>query len=1051
MGLKESNQGRNVYLKLVYSQQENIFWHTRKIADVERDLKTNTSTGLSETAARKRLEEIGPNELEEKKGRSPFKIFLSQFNDFMIWILIAAALISGIIIREVTDAIVILVILVINSVLGFVQEYRAEKALAALKELAAPSALVLRDGIEQNLPSRVVVPGDIIKLTAGDLIPADCRVINQVNLQANESIITGESLPVDKSIQELEKENLPLGDRFNMLFAGTVITKGRCSAIVVATGKNTELGKIANLVQSKDEPTPLQKELKTVGTRIGIICLAVSAVVFLAGMLKGFIAISQGAITSTRGDIISEMFLVAVALAVASIPEGLPAIVTVSLALGVQKMAKNNAIVRRLSSVETLGSVSVICTDKTGTLTQNRMVVKKIYTGLEEYSEYENLKKSGSLSRPADENIHLYHGNTVPKDNISLKFLIENAVLCNDAYYLDKGSRKLAGDPTETALIELGSFYSLDKDSLEFMLPREYEEPFDSVRKMMSTVHRISEEYFNLKQSKTTYIGSISSAASSGSAAGSSIASSASSGSAAGSPSIASSAAAGSAASSGSENESADAIKSSAIFAGKPDSRTGDARGIIPAAMSEYILFCKGAPEVIVKKCTKIIKGNSIEDLTDADRNRIFEINTVLASGAMRNLAFAFKYIPDAPEDKKIEELENELIFNGMVGMIDPPRPEVFDAVAKCKKAGINIIMVTGDHKLTARAIGEELGILGAGDRIVDEEEFSMMKPGQLIDEIENIKVFARVSPEHKVEIVEALKKRDHIVAMTGDGINDAPSLKKADIGLAMGISGTDVSKEASDMILTDDNFATIVKAIREGRVIYDNLKKFILFLLSCNMSEVLLMFIAILFGSFIFRLLGMDPLTAYLPLLPVQILWMNLITDGFPALALGINPAEPNIMDRIITKRREKILSRRRLVQTVWQGLALTLGALFMYFIGPKLFNTHSLVNDTDVFHTCVFTTLVITQLLHSYNFRFEEKGIFRRGIFANRFLNISVAASIILQVAIVYVPFLQKVFSTAGLNLYQWLAVLISSAVPVLIINMVNEIMGARRRKIN
>ena len=384
----------------------------------------------------------------------------------------------------------------------------------------------------------------------------------------------------------------------------------------------------------------------------------------------------------------------------------------------------------------------------------------------------------------------------------------------------------------------------------------------------------------------------------------------------------------------------------------------------------------------------------------------------------MRNLAFAFKYISVVPEGKKIEEIENELIFNGMVGMIDPPRPEVFDAVAKCKKAGINIIMVTGDHKLTARAIGEELGILGAGDRIVDEEEFSRMAEGQLIAEIENIKVFARVSPEHKVEIVEALKKRDHIVAMTGDGINDAPSLKKADIGLAMGISGTDVSKEASDMILTDDNFATIVKAIREGRVIYDNLKKFILFLLSCNMSEVLLMFIAIVFGSFIFRMLGLDPLMAYLPLLPVQILWMNLVTDGFPALALGINPAEPNIMDRIITKRRERILSKNRLFQTVWQGLALTLGSLFMYFIGPILFNTHSLEHDTDVFHTCVFSTLVITQLLHSFNFRFEEKGIFRKGIFANRFLNISVLASIVLQVAIVYVPFLQKSFQHYRIN---------------------------------
>jgi P-type Ca2+ transporter type 2C len=1038
-------------LKLVFNGQADIFWHTRQAEDIELELKTNILTGLSEAAVRERLEEIGPNELEEKKGRSPFKIFMSQFNDFMIWILIAAALISGIVIREVTDAIVILVILVINSVLGFVQEYRAEKALAALKELAAPTALILRDGVEQNLPSRVVVPGDIIKLTAGDLVPADCRVIYQVNLQANESIITGESLPVDKSTKALKKENLPLGDRINMLFSGTTITKGRCSAIVTGTGKNTELGKIASLVQSKDEQTPLQKELKTVGTRIGIICLSVSAVVFVAGMLKGFIAISQGAVTATRGDILSEMFLVAVALAVASIPEGLPAIVTISLALGVQKMAKNNAIVRRLSSVETLGSVSVICTDKTGTLTQNRMTVRKIYTGLDEYSEYENLKRNGSPSMPvcdekqdsggtgvdginpgetsgreskgdAAKDVYLYQDNMVPKDAISLKFLIENAVLCNDAYYIDKESRKLAGDPTETALIELGSFYSLGKESLEFMLPREYEEPFDSVRKMMSTVHRISEDYFFSKHAKLVSGDSTVSADKPDGGAEAAV---------------------------DRPKDSSGTAKSAAVLGSRSDNTLNITRDDMPVDFPEYILFCKGAPEMIVKKCTKIIKGSAIEDLTDSDRDRIFQINTDLANGAMRNLAFAFKYISDVPEGRKIEGLENELIFNGMVGMIDPPRPEVFDAVAKCKKAGINIIMVTGDHKLTAKAIGEELGILEADDRIVDEEEFSRMAEGQLIGEIENIKVFARVSPEHKVEIVEALKKRDHIVAMTGDGINDAPSLKKADIGLAMGISGTDVSKEASDMILTDDNFATIVKAIREGRVIYDNLKKFILFLLSCNMSEVLLMFVAIVFGSFIFRLLGMDPLMAYLPLLPVQILWMNLVTDGFPALALGINPAEPNIMDRIITKRRERILSRSRLFQTVWQGLTLTLGALFMYFVGPILFNTHSLGHDTDVFHTCVFSTLVITQLLHSFNFRFEEKGIFRKGIFANRFLNISVLASIVLQIAIIYAPFLQKVFSTTGLNIYQWLAVLVCSAVPVIIINLVNEILGARRRK--
>ena len=462
-------------------------WHTLETGEILSSFSTDISKGLTEAEAGMRFSEIGPNELEEKKGRSPFKIFISQFNDFMIWILIAAALISGIIIREITDAIVILIILVINSALGFVQEYRAEKALQALKEMAAPTALVIRDGYEKQVSSKLLVPGDIIKLSSGDLVPADCRIINEVNLQANEAIITGESLPVQKSTDRIAKESLPLGDRLNLLFSGTTIVKGRCTAVVVGTGKNTEIGKIASLVQQKDEMTPLQKELKTVGTRIGVICLAVSAIVFAAGILKGFMNISQGLITSTRADVVSEMLLIAVALAVASIPEGLPAIVTISLALGVQKMAKNNAIVRRLSSVETLGSVSVICTDKTGTLTQNKMEVRRIYSGSVEYKDYSNLKKNSSPSIDSPQ-------IKIPKDNLGLRFLIENAVLCNDAYYLDKNTSKIAGDPTEAALIELGSFYSLDKNSLEFVFPREYEEPFDSVRKMMTTVHKVSDE-----------------------------------------------------------------------------------------------------------------------------------------------------------------------------------------------------------------------------------------------------------------------------------------------------------------------------------------------------------------------------------------------------------------------------------------------------------------------------------------------------------------------------------------------------------------------------
>jgi P-type Ca2+ transporter type 2C len=941
------------------------YWFRYKIEEILNFLNTVPDSGLSESDAEKRIEELGFNMLEEKKSKSPFKIFLSQFNDFMIWILIAAAIISGAIIREVTDAIVIIIILLINSVLGFVQEFRAEKALQALKEMAAPEALVLRNGTEKRIASRFLVPGDIIRLSSGDLVPADCRIITQVNLQTIESMLTGESLPAEKNEKEINKETLPLGDRRNMLFSGTMVVKGRCSAVVIATGKDTEIGKIASLVQEKDEMTPLQLELKTVGARIGIICLAVSAVVFAAGILKGFGAISTGLSNLTRMDVISDMFLVAVALAVASIPEGLPAIVTISLALGVQRMAKNNAIVRRLSSVETLGSVSVICTDKTGTLTQNKMLVKKIFTGLKEYDDYE--KQHGGIDTGNTTEPAIKHQTKIPQQKTALKFLVEGALLCNDAYYMNGQGSKIAGDPTEAALIELASFYSLEKDSLEFILPREFEEPFDSERKMMTTVHRISDMY------------------------------------------------------------------------------------TAPMKVSghEYIVFCKGAPESIIKRCSKIISDDTVVEMSENEKKQVMRINTGLASNAMRNLAFAFKYITSIPDSGKITELENDLIFAGLVGMIDPPRPEVYDAVEKCKAANINIIMVTGDHKLTARAIGTELGILEADGKIVDEEELSLMTGEQLQSDIENIKVFARVSPQHKVDIVDALRKNGHIVAMTGDGINDAPSLKKADIGLAMGITGTDVSKEASDMILTDDNFATIVKAIKEGRVIYDNLKKFILFLLSCNISEVLIMFITIVFGSYVLKLLGMDPALAYIPLLPVQILWMNLITDGFPALALGINPSEPNIMQRKATKNKERILSRARLFQILWQGLILTFGALFMYFIGPLLFNTHTLAHDTDIFHTCVFTTLVFSQLFHSYNFRFEDKGILRTGIFGNKFLNISIILSILLQVALIYVPFLQTVFRTASLNILHWAAVLTSSIIPVLIINLINEIVYLRNKR--
>ncbi len=923
---------------------ETIPWHIKPIKEIAEKLDTNLKTGISEKDAERRITKYGYNELKEKKGRSPLRIFISQFNDFMIWILIAAAFISGVIIREITDAIVILFILILNSVLGFIQEYRAEKALQALKELSSPTALVIRGGQEKKLYSRNLIPGDIIKLSAGDLVPADCRVIEQTNLKLDESILTGESVAVNKNAELLTKENIPLGDRENSLFSSTTVVKGRCIAVVTGTGHSTEIGKIASMVQGEDELTPLQIELKTVGKRIGIICLVISAIVFLSGILKGNPA--------------SQMFLVAVALAVASIPEGLPAIVTVSLAIGVQKMAKNNAIVRKLSSVETLGSVSVICTDKTGTLTENKMMVRKIYSGLEELDDYNKFMEKYNKTKNINKTLDI-------KNRSELNLLIKNAVLCNDAYYTNRESGQITGDPTEVALIEMGSIYSLDKSELEKDYPRKLEEPFDSERKMMTTINEL------------------------------------------------------------------------------PAGNTSNTH--------RYLMLSKGAPEVILGKCTRIIKNGKIKNLTRDEREEINKNNYNLAGKAMRNLAFAFKYLDDLPAGKGIKKIEGNLVYLGMVGMIDPPRAEVYDAIEKCKRANIKIIMVTGDHKITARAIGEELGILGTGDKIIDGTELDSLSSEDLEKQIEDIRIFARVSPSHKVNIVEALKKKGHIVSMTGDGINDAPSLKKADIGVAMGISGTDVSKESSDMILTDDNFATIVKAIKQGRGIYDNLKKFILFLLSCNISEVLLMFISILTADYIFYLITGETGLLYIPIIPVQILWMNLITDGLPAMALGIDPPEKNIMDRKATRKKEQILSRKGLTLILWQGLILTSGALFIYFAGPLLFSTHSIIQDRQIFQTSVFTTLVLTQLLHTFNFRFVGKGIFRRNIFENVYLDLAVLLSILLQVGIIYIPWLQNIFKTAALDIYQWMLVIASSVIPVLLINFVNELTYIKKRIYN
>lgn len=905
-------------------------WHSLKVEQVEEILDTKGDKGLSEDGARALLAEYGPNVLEEVGAKSALAIFLSQFNNVMVWILIAAALISGALLREFVDATVIVGIIVMNAILGFVQEFRAERALQALKEMSSPTAYVVRDGQEMEVASRNLVPGDVLVLETGDRIPADGRVIQSINLKVDEASLTGESASVNKLVQEMA-EDTTLPDRANMVYSGTTVVSGRGKAIIVATGNDTELGRIAEMIQAVEEETPLQRELKDVGKKIAIICLSVSAIVFGAGIWRGYE--------------VALMFLAGVSLAVAAIPEGLPAVVTVSLALGVQRMARKNAIIRRLSAVESLGSASIICTDKTGTLTKNKMAVKELWLAGDEYA-----------NNPTGWEAAAQTASGIPDQigNGRLKKLLEICLLCNDARY--GGDGNLIGDPTEGALLDLGRSFGLEKKNLEDEKPRLGEITFDSARKMMTTLHRKE-------------------------------------------------------------------------------------RG-------SYIAMVKGAPEVVLSHSHFILDREAPRPLNEEEKASILEQNSRMAASALRTLAFAYREFETHPNLEKAEEVERELVFVGMVGMIDPPREEVYQAIDECQKAGIKVMMVTGDHRLTAEAIGKELGMLQEGGLVIDGREMDAMADDELAELVEEARIFARVSPEHKLKIVEYLQEKGHVVAMTGDGVNDAPSLKKADIGIAMGITGTDVSKEASDMVLADDNFATIVRAVREGRIIYDNLKKFIFFLLSCNASEVFIMLVAIVFGSLLYTLITGQTSELFLPLLPAQILWMNLVTDGLPALALGVDPVEKDVMRRPPQKRKEKILNRRRLLDIVWQGTILMTGSLFVFLAGPIIFGGRHPEAQRAATQTMVFSTLVFSQLFYSFNCRSETKGLFRRDIFSNLYLVIAVVVSILLQVALIYIPFLQEIFDTTALDLSHLLIMLAGSSVPVLLIDLAKRIRGRSRK---
>ena len=791
----------------------------------------------------------------------------------ILWGLIGAALISGFL-REWVDALAIIGIVILNAILGFIQEYRAEKSLAALKKLSSPTSKVIRDSRRSVIPLQELVPGDIIELEAGDNVPADSRLIYVTgNFTTQEASLTGESVPVAKTSALLGEDRMPLADRANMIYMGTSVYSGKAQALVVATGMGTELGKICGLIQGiEKEATPLQKKLEEFGKWIVYLCFVLVGLVFLLGLLRGVKAL--------------DMFLTAVSLAVAAIPEGLPAVVTIALALGVQRMVKKHVLIRKLPSVETLGCTTVICSDKTGTLTKNEMTVQEVYSA-------------------------------------DLRQALICSVLCNAAELVQtEAGYKIIGDPTEGALLVYAVKSGLLKGSLEREFPFVEEIPFDSLRKKMTTIRRDKDA---------------------------------------------------------------------------------------------FIAFVKGAPDLLLGDCTRIQENGRIRKIDDEDRQKILMKNTGLANQAMRVLGLAYKTL-DKAQDKYIAgTVEKDLVFLGLTAMSDPAREEVKQAIQACKTAGIKTVMITGDHKNTAIAIAQQLGFFDKGSLALTGEELDKLNDDDFYAKIEHIPVYARVSPEHKLRIVQMWRKHKYVVAMTGDGVNDAPAVKEADIGVAMGITGTDVTKEVSDMVITDDNFASIVAAVEEGRGIYENIKKFVHYLLSCNSGEILVMFISSLVGWPV-------------PLLPVQILWVNLVTDGLPALALGVDPVEPGIMTRPPRKLNEPVVTKQRAFLMLMQGAFIAFCSLaafsFVLFFEKE---------GIERARTACFIVLSCSQLFHSFNCRSMQESLFKIGVFTNKKLILANLVSFLMQMAVVYLPFLQLVFKTRPLGLLDWVLVLLISSLPL------------------
>ena len=914
-------------------------WHSKTPQEALSELNV-TSSGLTTQDAQERLTQYGPNELKKEKGKSPLKLLLRQFTDILMIILLIATGLSFVA-GEATDAIIILAIVIASATLGFTQEYRSEKAVEALKKMTSPTASVLRDGKEVRIPATQLVPGDIILLYTGDKVPADGRLLEAFTMKTDEAPLTGESSAVNKSALELP-EQTQLNDRNNMVFTGTVVVYGRGKAVVTTSGMNTEFGKIAQMVQAApQERAPLEKRLSGVGKWIGLLALVIAVSIGVVG-----IVVEQRPIF--------EMVLWAISLAVAAVPEALPAIVTGALAIGMYRMAKVSAIVKRLPAVETLGSTSVICSDKTGTMTKGEMTVRSIYVN-------EQIIKVTGIGYAPEGEFQVEDKKVTPDAN--LKALLKVAVLCNDSTLqqdTQTGKWLVKGDPTEGALVVTAEKAGLSKEELEEQEPRVFEVPFSSERKRMTTIH------------------------------------------------------------------------------------TKDGK---------RIAYMKGAPEMVIERCSKIVLDGKVQPFTKESQTKHFKVTEALALQALRNLAFAYKELPGGTEEFK-EEMEEGFVFVGIMSMIDPPRPEVKDAIAICKKAGIRVVMITGDHKLTATAVGKELNLIDEKDVescVLTGQELEQMTDEQLADVVEKVVIYARVAPEHKVRIVKAWKQKDQVVAMTGDGVNDAPALKMSDIGIAMGISGTEVTKEAADMILADDNFASIVKAVREGREIFDNIKKYLTYLLQCNIMEILVMFIAVVSVPYIARVISPESNVdlinnAAIALTAVQILWMNLVTDGLPAIALGVDPGDPDLMERKPRKPNESVFSKDVKVYLSTIPILMTVLLLVAFYSHLPWLSEFRLLEA----RTQLLTAMIAMELVIAITMRSLKYPVYKVGPFKNKFLWYAILASFALQLVILYVPGIQTLFDVHAPELIDWAIAALYAGIVFATIE-VGKYVTSRRRNVS